>query len=62
MEFVQEAFLMRRSLILPEVNHFPVISLGPSQPCSQCCCSALLFLCLCHPLKKVLQELCVPSS
>lgn len=23
MEFVQEAFLMRRSLILPEVSHFP---------------------------------------
>lgn len=23
MEFVQEAFLMRRSLILAEVNHFP---------------------------------------
>ena len=52
MEFVQEAFLLRRSLILPEVNHFPEDVLGPSQPCSHCLCSAWLSVCLPSPLKR----------
>lgn len=61
MEFVQEAFLRRRSLILPEVNHFPedtrsITALLPVLVL----CLALLVLVL--PSKKVLQALYVPSS
>lgn len=61
MEFVQGAFLMRRSLILPEVNHFPedtgsIIALLSVFVL----CLALLMLVL--PSKKVLQELYVPRS
>lgn len=61
MELVQKAFLLRRSLILPEVNRFPEDT--------QSITALLLVLVLCLALlvllltsKKVLQVLYVPSS
>lgn len=61
MEFVQGAFLMRRSLIQPEVNHFPENTGSITALLSVfVLCLALLMLVL--PSKKVLQALYVPSS